>query len=361
MNNPGGGAERVLAEVANGLVRRGHKIGLLSFDITGGHSFYQLDPRIKRIELGIGSTTSSATLFLTIRRMKALREQVKIYAPDVAIGFMHSMFIPLGFALLGTSIPVIASEHIVPEHYRSRPIEAFLLYLSPLLVKRITCVSEQVRELYHSFIAKKMSVIPNPVCVNVPKKTKAVTPYNQRKVLLAVGRLEPQKDYNTLIKAFSLIADKLPEWDLKILGEGQLRNELETLIKNIGLDERVFLAGVTRDISKEYLSANLFVQASRYESFSLTTAEALLYGLPAVGFDDCPGVNQLIVHGENGCLASGKGTRAVNLAKVLMQIMQDDELRANLARHSNIALERYRLEKVLNCWEKIIYDVLDSK
>jgi len=360
MNNPGGGAERVLAEVTSGLAARGHETAVLSFDPPGGCSFYPLDPRVKRIELGIGSTTDSATVLSTLHRIAALRASVRAYAPAVAIGFMHSMFIPLGLALVGTSIPMIASEHIVPEHYRYRPIEALLLRFTPLLAERITCVSEQVRRSYPPFLARKMSVIPNPINMGVCGRADIHGHRKDRKVLLAVGRLDPQKDHVTLIKAFSEIAGQLPDWDLRIVGDGRLRQKLESMIGKLGLSERVCLPGAVNDVAKEYLSAQLFVQPSRYESFGLTTAEALAHGLPAVGFEDCQGINQLIRPGVNGYLADSKGNRPTSLARALMILMQDDELRADLAKQSNDILHEHRPEYILICWEETILSVIGS-
>lgn len=360
MNTPGGGAERVLAEVTSGLAARGHEIGVLSFDPPGGRSFYSLDQRIKRIELGVGSTRDPATVFSTVRRIKALRSSVRTFAPEVAIGFMHSMFIPLGFALAKTSIPMIASEHIVPEHYRRRPVEAFLLCFTPLVAKSMTCVSEQAQRSYPKFLARKMYIIPNPVNVETVGRADVRACGKCRKLLLAVGRLEPQKDHVTLIKAFSRIADKFSDWDLRIVGDGRLKKSLEALIRSLGLGLRVSLPGAVQDISKEYLSAQLFAQPSRYESFGLTTAEALAHGLPAVGFDDCQGINQLIQPGINGYLASGKGDRTSNLANALMILMQDSELRAKLARHTNDILDLNRPEYVITCWEEAIIRVAKS-
>ena len=358
MNIPGGGAERVLAEVTGGLAARGHETAVLSFDPPGGCSFYPLDPRVKRIELGIGSITDSATVLSTLHRIAALRVTVRAYAPEVAIGFMHSMFIPLGLALVRTSIPMIASEHIVPEHYRYRPIEALLLRFTPLVAESIICVSEQVRRSYPQSLARKMSVIPNPVNMGVCGRADVHGHRKDRKVLLAVGRLDPQKDHVTLVKAFSEIADQLPDWDLRIVGDGRLRQELESTISKLGLSRRVCLSGTVHDITKEYLSAQLFVQPSRYESFGLTTAEALAHGLPAVGFEDCPGVNQLIRPGVNGYLANGKGNRPSSLARTLMILMQDNELRAHLAKQSNDILYEHRPADVFTRWEETILSVI---
>lgn len=357
MNNQGGGAERVLADVAGGLAARGHDVTVLSYDLLGGRSFYPLDSRVKRIELGIGSTTDQATVYGTLRRIAVLRARVQGYAPDVVIGFMHSMFIPLGLALVGTSIPMVASEHIVPEHYRSRRIEALLLRLVPLLAKRITCVSEQVRSSYSSFLQKKMITVANPVSVSACGRADAFGQQKHRKILLTVGRLDPQKDHVTLIKAFAEIADQLPSWDLRIVGDGGLRPKIESMVVGLGLSGRVYLPGTIKDIAAEYLAAQLFVQSSRYESFGLTTAEALAHGLPAVGFDDCQGTNQLIRPGINGDLANGSGNRSLTLAKTLKTLMRDDALRVRLSIQSDDVLHECRLENVLSHWEQIIFEV----
>lgn len=357
MNNPGGGAERVLADVANGLVTRGHQVAVLSFDSPGGESFYALDPLIERIELGVGSITGSATIMSTLRRIVALRTSVCAYLPDVVIGFMHSMFIPLGLALVGTSTPMIASEHIVPAHYRSRPIEALMLHLTPFLAKCITCVSEQVLRSYPLTLRRKMVAVANPVNVNTHGRADASGSMKSRKVLLSVGRLESQKDHEILIEAFAEIADQLPDWDLRIVGDGELRQKLTSMIAKFGLKERAYLPGVTKDIMEEYLSAQLFVQSSRYESFGLTTAEALAHRLPAVGFDDCPGINQLILPGVNGDLADGKGMRSASLSITLKALMENDDLRVRLSEQSGGIPHECRLERVLDHWEKIINEV----
>jgi len=357
MNNPGGGAERVLAEVTGGLAARGHDVVVLSYDPPGGSSFYPLDSRVKRIELGVGSTTDRATVYSTLCRIKALRVSVLDCDPDVVIGFMHSMFIPLGLALLGTSIPMIASEHIVPEHYRSRPLEKILLRLVPLLAKRITCVSDQARSSYSTSLQKKMVSVVNPVNIAVCGQADVSGLHRPRKVLLTVGRLDAQKDHITLIEAFAEIAPQFPVWDLRIVGEGKLRQKLEEKVTELGLGKRVLLPGTIRDIAVEYLSAQLFVQPSRYESFGLTIAEALAHGLPAIGFVDCQGTNQLIQPGLNGDLAKGSGNRAANLAQTLTTLMRDDGRRVCLSRKSADILEEYSLENVLSHWEQIISEV----
>ena len=357
MNNPGGGAERVLATVANGLADRGHEVAVLTFEQPGGQSFYPLNHTIQRLDLGIGSTVHPATTRETLKRLPALRRAVLQYAPNVAIGFMHSIFIPLGLAMLGTSIPIIASEHIVPKHYQSRRfIETCLLSATPLLVRRITCVSEQVRLSYPFYLRKSMVAIANPVAI---KPSHSPSPQQPKfgKTLLSVGRLEPQKDHTTLVQAFGQIAAEFPEWQLKIVGDGSLRENLEAQIQSLGLSDRISLAGSTQDIVAEYQTADLFVIPSKYESFGLTTIEALSYGLPAVGFKDCQGTNRLIKPGINGDLVDAVGNRVMALATTLKKLMSSECLLQALSNGTVVSLESYRVENVLARWEALLDEI----
>ncbi|MGH1352632.1 MAG: glycosyltransferase family 4 protein [Methyloligellaceae bacterium] len=357
LHNSAGGAERVLTNVINGLSERGNRIKLLSYDAPGKSSFYNINPDIEWIQLGIGSTHKKATVSHTVKRMISLRKRIQLLKPDLVIGFMHSMFIPLGAALYGTGIPVIASEHIVPEHYKSRKLEQFLLQLTPLFIKRFTCVSQQVKRLYPLHIRKKMIPIPNPVTVTTNARADVTGTGKYRKTILSVGRLEDQKDHATLIRSFKIIADEFPEWDLKIVGDGSLQNRLKTLAENLGLTDRIQIPGSTKDISSEYLAAQLFVMPSLYESFGLTIVEAFAHGLPSIGFDDCPGVNTLIKPYYNGLLANAGNQRILALADALYTLMIDEEQRVNLARNALKMADEYTIEPVLDQWQELFSHV----
>lgn len=359
MNNPGGGAERVLADVARGLADRGHDVSVLTFEPPGGRSFYPLGEAVGRIELGIGSTTGRATVGATLRRMAALRQRVVAHRPQVAIGFMHSMFLPLGAALAGSGIPVIASEHIVPEHYRSRPLQALLLRAAPLVVDRMTCVSEQVKSKYPPALRRLIDVVPNPLTLTSSGRAD-VAPPQRPNILLTVGRLTAQKDHETLIRAFALVAPKTPGWKLRIVGDGELRASLEELVHSLGLVERVELPGSIADIASEYLAAQLYVTPSRYESFGLATAEALAYGLPAVGFGDCPGTNELIEDGVNGRLVAGEADRPSALSQALRELMLDPVRRQRLAAGGGAMQSRFSIDAVLDAWEDLFERTLSA-
>ncbi len=344
-----GGAERVLAEVASGLAARGHKVTLISYDnSSAGESFYPLAPEVAQRRLGIGNAAAQATLKETLQRMVALRKAVLEEKPDIVIGFMHSMFVPLSFALIGTGIPVIGSEHIVPAHYKTRKLEFALFVLSSFFIDKITVLSETIRDSYPAILRGKMVVMPNPV-----KKPTGVAMGDAEKMILNVGRLDPQKDQETLIRAFKLLADTHPAWGVKIIGEGALEQRLKSLIAELGLQGRVELVPQTKKIDDFYRSATIFALPSRYESFGLATAEAMSYGVPPVGFADCPGTSELIEDGRTGILVEG-GDRVEAFAEGLAQLMVSPESRAELGTNARNAIARFSPDAVVGGWEALL-------
>lgn len=348
-----GGAERVLTDISSGLANRGHDVSIITYDKPGGVTYYSLHNDIKRLNLGIGETTQSTNIVETVRRIVALRNVIKTHQPDVIVGFMHSMFIPLGFAAMGTGIPVIASEHTVQDHYRHHPYQNLMLAMTPFITSCIVVVSDQVKDSYPERLRKHMITILNPLQMNSQDCADVRGTENERKILLSVGNLTPLKDHKTLLQAFSVLADEFPDWDLRIVGEGGLRLDLEKQIQNLGLNNRVQLPGINPDINSEYAKAQLYVVPSLYESFGMATAEALAHGLPVTGFADCPGTNVLVKHNTNGILASGNN-RADTLANSLKLLMSDPVKRSEYGKNASLGMEAHAINAVLDKWEKLL-------
>ena len=107
----GGGAERLLVQVANGVAARGHEVAILTFDRPGQELFYEVADDVLPVGLGLGVVGRSTPRMTLLRALPILRAAVRRRSPDVAAGFMHSMYVPLGAALVGSGVPVVASEH----------------------------------------------------------------------------------------------------------------------------------------------------------------------------------------------------------------------------------------------------------
>ena len=349
LSTQGGGAERVFANIVNGLSARGHDVEVLVFEKPDASSFYPLSPAIARDGLGLDFSSGKPAGFPYL----ALRRRIEAARPDCVIGFMPSCYVPLALALAGSGLPVIASEHNVPARYRGLPLKWLLINLVPVLVKAITAVSEQARREYPPLVRNKMRVMPNPVVP--PTDGRADTDgRGDRRTVLAVGRLHPQKDHLTLVRAFASLADDFPDWDLRIVGEGDERPAIEAEIARLGMDGRVTLPGATSEISRAYLSAQIFAMPSRFESYGLATAEAFAHGLPAIGFADCPGTNELIVDGINGLLVEPAPSRIESLAAGLKRLMADAALRRTLAAGATASSAEHGIKAVLDRWQALI-------
>lgn len=349
MEGTAGGAERVLASVSSRLAARGHDIAVLTFDPPGTESFYPLAANIRRLYVPVGDPSRPSGFPDTLRRIPALRAAVQTESPDIVIGFMHSIFIPMAFALIGTGIPLIASEHIVPAHYRARRLEFLLLILAAFAARRMTVISHSVRHLYPSFLRSRICVVPNPV------ETAGFSTPDRKfsRVILSIGRLDPQKDQILLIEAFAALAERYPDWTLRIIGEGPLRKILEAKIQETGLIDRISLPGIVKDIASEYARADLFVMPSLYESFGLTTAEAMASGLPVIGFADCPGTNELVIEGETGILVQNRTPQA--LAQAMEALIQDEPLRRRYGQAGVRNLDAFDPEKIADLWEGLVH------
>lgn len=351
MGLQGGGAERVLAEIAGGLVLRGHQVTLASFDAPGSTDFYPVHPQVARVRLGLGDTRRSSGPRDALRQVAALRRILSDVRPDAAIGFMHSAYIPLCFAASGTGVPVVASEHTVYGHYADKPFQALLLRAFARVPARFTGISSQMRGSFPTAIQRKMTVVANPV--GAAGGRRADVQGGDIKTLLSVGRLSEEKGHETLIRAFASICPLVPGWRLRIVGEGLLRSRLEALARELGVAERVHIPGATNDVSAEYSAAQLFAVPSRYESFGLATAEALAHGLPAVGFGDCPGTNALIEHGHNGLLVSGPD-RVAALADGLARLMGSDAERIRMAEVAPARLSSFSPGRIVEEWVALL-------
>ncbi|WP_159726013.1 glycosyltransferase family 4 protein [Methylosinus sp. Ce-a6] len=362
MSIPGGGAERVLARIASGLVDRGHRVTVITSDPPEKPSYYPIPGSVRQVFLGVGAVERSSNFGEVLRRIWAMRREIMRRRPDVVVAFMHSSFVPIGLALIGSGIPMIASEHIGTEHYSGRSFQRALLMLTPLLTNKITVVSERIRSRFPRWLRRRMIVVPNPIGDGYVVGSDTADPAAKAKVLLAVGRLSSQKDHRCLIEAFAMLAQRFPDWTLRIVGEGELRGELERQIADCGLADRIELPGAIKEIDAEYRKARLFVSPSKYESFGLATAEALLNGTPAVAFDDCPGTDTLIENGVNGVLVDGRNGRAEALAIALARLMATPEEVERLTQVGAARIrEVYGLSKALDTWESVLGDIAVSR
>ena len=180
-----------------------------------------------------------------------------------------------------------------------------------------------------------------------------VSPY--RKLLLAVGRLGPEKGFDLLLDAFASMVKDFPDWDLVILGKGPEREALEAKRTVLGLEGRVFMPGRAGNVGAWYERADLYVMTSRYEGFPNTLAEALAHGLPAVSIDCETGPRDILRHEIDGLLVPQDDH--VALVESLLKMMKDESLRHYYATRAVEVRDRFAVERVAEMWEKLFAEV----
>lgn len=353
MHDMAGGVERMIISVMNEMVRRGHDVALFSWDRQNAVAFYPIHPQVKWFKLASGDPSQKAGMGERLRRVSRVRRMVKDFGPDVITCFQGGPFRAMLGYTWGLGIPLVAAERTAPTLYdhannaRLKTIE----HWSFGFAARITVQFDRYRQYYPRRLQDLIVETPNPVPEALHHAKPEAPGADGRFTLLSVGRLSYQKNYETLVQAFARIADRFPLWDLKIVGEGENRSALQDAVTRLALGpDRIQMPGKTDKVAEAYSAGNLFCLPSRWEGFPNALAEALAHGLPAVGFEGCAGVPDLIDRGETGRLAPGNGS-ADMLADVLASLMAEHELRGQMGRKASTAMSRYRPEICFDRWE----------
>ena len=175
-------------------------------------------------------------------------------------------------------------------------------------------------------------------------------------VVVAAGRLAPEKGYDRLVRAFAAAAGDHPDWVLKIFGTGPLRARLEKQVESLGLDGRVLLPGLADDIERELLAASVFALSSIHEGLPMALAEGMACGLACVAFDCAPGVREIVTDGVDGIVVPPRKVDA--LADGLSRLMADADLRRRYGAAARNSIKRFTPEQVLADWEDV-FDLVD--
>ncbi|MBQ7895215.1 MAG: glycosyltransferase, partial [Oscillospiraceae bacterium] len=178
----------------------------------------------------------------------------------------------------------------------------------------------------------------------------------REKTIVSVGRLHPVKGFDRLIRIFSTVSDKYPDWKLKIIGDGEEYSNLLNVISEYGLEDKVILTGKMDSMSleQEMKKASVFTMTSHSEGLSFVLLEALSCGLPMVVFDVRVGNKMVVKDGENGFLVPDSDEEA--FADKLEQLMQSSEMCSQYGEQARTCAEFFSRENVAKIW----FDVLEN-
>lgn len=302
--------------------------------------YYQVDSRVK-VTLAMQHTRNRFT------ELFWLRSHIKKEKPDVIIPFTEGVYCFTILALLGTRFPIIASERLDPSAMSAsrKILKRLLLPLADWLVVQ----TQSIKEYFPKSIQKKTSVIYNPVNEEVfgVNDNGRWTMDNQQNRIISVGRLYPQKNQQLMIRAFAQIADKFPDWQLVIYGEGPLRDSLELIVDSLQLRGRVLLPGRTENVVEELRKSKIFCMSSDYEGMSNSMIEAICMGLPIIT-TKVSGTEELIKDGENGLLVEIGNEK--ELADAFATLMSNAKMAKSLSEHNTLLASRFKIDEIVSRW-----------
>ena len=361
-----GGAERIIIEKANYLSEHfGYDVYIITQCLhNDAPTTYPINDKVHHINLGIPYYEQYKYKYPKRFWIKwKINKRIQKETTDAVLKIDPDILIVLFKPYLAYPIPCRAKKIIeIHEPLEYHLYSAFLnkswisklfkkYYFNKLIKKADVFVglTDDERKLLKK--AHRIEVIPNFSSMNISQYSTCTA-----KRVIAIGRLEPVKGYERLLKIWGIVNTKYPDWHLDIFGDGKLKSELiryadDHHIKNITLH------GITHNISQEYTNSSICAVTSYYEGFSLVILEAMMHGVPCVAFD-CPnGPRHIIKDQQCGYLIESGNDDL--FAERLCHLIEDEQLRKQF---SNAAIERakdFDIDIIMRQW-KTLFELLST-
>jgi len=369
-----GGAERVITDKANFLANAGHQLLLVSYE-QGLHPLpYELHPSVGYKDLDCRFFILSKYslplhvyhfLRLRIKFWKTLRSTVEDFNPDVVVLASDWQTLVGAVVKSVSPIPVIAEFHNTfayimrkvgfSENWLRKGLTTFyyrqtisnLRKCSKLVV--LTEIDAQNWRQYFDNVC----VIPNPV-TQYPEVIDDIPKDNGR--IIFVGRFNHEKRIDRLITAFSMIADRYPDWHVDIFGDGNEKEKLLRQVDECGLVKRVVIHEPTKAIYDEYKRSEMLVLCSEHEASPLVLVEAMACGVPCVSLDCPTGPRAIIKDGETGLLA--KDGDVNDLASKIEWLIVHEAERKEMGLKARVFAASRKQDVVMGQWERLYTGII---
>ena len=354
-----GGAERVVVNLANALAEAGNQVEILSFYKANENLPYDINAHIKlHFWHDIPESTFSTQMCRNICQ--------KIYYKNF---YKIALSISVYHAFKGFDIVIGNDTTYTPylKHHNMRYIRLFHMRFDRYNTRNnffhtLIVLSHKELPLWQSY-HKDVRVIAN----FLPFIPTQCTDISQKRVV-CVGRLSKEKGFLRLIDIWALVQQSLHKskqqfssnfpsslldsWQLIIVGEGELKSEIESKIKALHLEDSILLKPFTKEIEKEYLNASIYAMSSHFEGFPMVLLESCSYGLCPIAFDVKTGPSDIIEHKKSGYLIEDNDLQGY--ANALIELMSDENRREEMGKYAKQRVkESFSKEAIMPLWEEV--------
>jgi glycosyltransferase involved in cell wall biosynthesis len=346
-----GGAERVMLQLAEALSGDGIRVELILAHAKG-ELLSKVPPNIKILDLNVHNPL--AMLVKVIRYLRVSNPVVLISPFEVtSIVAVLAKLLSRSHTRVVVRLSVALSKH--KRAWFKKLLEKIAVSVLYRFADGIIAVSQGVANDFSSYTGisiKRIVVIYNPIISEEfmqerdqvddhPSLLNAV----EQPLILGVGRLTEQKDFHTLIRAFEIVGKKRPA-QLMILGEGEDRQSLEALARQLNIQDRVHFPGITLNPMVHMKKASVFVLSSRWEGLPGALIQALACGCPVVS-TDCPsGPAEILDHGKYGRLVPVAD--AASMARAIEAVLDGEH-----ALPPESWLEQFKTAVVMEQYKKV--------
>ena len=343
----GGGAERVMLNLACGFVEQGYSVDMV-LSSADGEYLHELDPRVQLVDLGarrVATSLPALIKYLRKRRPSAMLS-TQSHANVIAL-------IAGSFPGVETRLIVRDTESPVGASARRRTLWMRLIgLLARIWYPKADCIIAVCGDLKQqianerSVPLEKISVIYNPIRFDRILE-RAREPAGHKwldkptaTVLVSIGRLDEQKDFTSLIRAFQIVRGEM-DAKLVIVGEGPLRRQLTDLADSLGLSDDIDFPGFVSNPYAYLSRADAFILSSLWEGLPNALLEALAVGTPIVATDCETGPREILRGGQDGILVP-KGDPVALAEGIRMSLMTSKRAPA-----ASKSLQRFEFRSVI--------------
>lgn len=340
-----GGTERVTVTLANVLSEKGYHVSIIT--LFKGDPFFSIAKSVSTFTL---NDVKQGSIYATqIKNILTLHKLLKREKIDICIDVCSAMSLISIPAKTFTKAKIITWEHFNANIDWNKITTPLSRKLASLFAKKIVVLTHTDKSIYEKrYNAHNVVCIHNPITLDNQGLASQLT----EKRAIAIGRLEDQKGFDLLLKAWGMCNCKDRGWTLDVVGDGSKKESLTKQLNEEGLQNSVKILPPTKNVLDLYLNASLYVMSSRFEGLPLVLIEAMSVGLPIISFDCHTGPRDIVQNGVTGVLV--EDGNITKLSEAIDSLTSDNNILHTMGENAIKYSKLFDIEPIKQQWINLI-------